>query len=101
MLISTKHYSASLIGPCMPSTSPGVSQSEGRSQRGSLRLVVMRHFASCLMPKLIRSSPRHQAMKYLLDTDAFSDIVRGNTDVEARCSRIPLSLVRISSVTVK
>jgi tRNA(fMet)-specific endonuclease VapC len=40
-------------------------------------------------------------MKYLLDTDAFSDIVRGNTHVEVRFSRTPLSLVGISSVTVK
>jgi tRNA(fMet)-specific endonuclease VapC len=40
-------------------------------------------------------------MKYLLDTDAFSDIVRGNINVEARFSSIPLPLVGISSVTVK
>ena len=40
-------------------------------------------------------------MKYLLDTDAFSDIVRGNTHVEWRFSRTPLSTMGISSVTVK
>jgi tRNA(fMet)-specific endonuclease VapC len=40
-------------------------------------------------------------MKYLLDTDAFSDIVRGTPNVEAHFSSIPRSLVRISSVTVK
>ena len=40
-------------------------------------------------------------MKYLLDTDAFSDIVRGTPNVEAHFSSIPHSLVRISSVTVK
>jgi tRNA(fMet)-specific endonuclease VapC len=40
-------------------------------------------------------------MKYLLDTDAFSDIVRGVPDVEARFARVSRSLVRISTVTVK
>lgn len=40
-------------------------------------------------------------MRYLLDTDAFSDIVRGNTHVEWRFSRTPLSMIGISSVTVK
>jgi tRNA(fMet)-specific endonuclease VapC len=40
-------------------------------------------------------------MKYLLDTDAFSDIVRGNINVESRFSRTPLPLIGISSVTVK
>lgn len=42
-----------------------------------------------------------RSMKYLLDTDAFSDIVRGNTNVEWRFSRTPLSIIGISSVTVK
>jgi predicted nucleic acid-binding protein len=28
-------------------------------------------------------------MKYLLDTDAFSDIVRGTPNVEARFSSVP------------
>jgi len=40
-------------------------------------------------------------MKYLLDTDAFSDIVRGVSNVKWRFSHAPPSLVRISSVTVK
>ncbi len=40
-------------------------------------------------------------MKYLLDTDAFSDIVRGNINVEWRFSQTPISLIGISSVTVK
>ncbi len=40
-------------------------------------------------------------MKYLLDTDAFSDIVRGNLEVEQQFSRTPPSMVGISSVTVK
>lgn len=40
-------------------------------------------------------------MKYLLDTDAFSDIVRGNVQVEWQFSRTPPSMVGISSVTVK
>jgi tRNA(fMet)-specific endonuclease VapC len=40
-------------------------------------------------------------MKYLLDTDAFSDIVRGNANVELRFSRTPVSMIGISSVTVK
>jgi predicted nucleic acid-binding protein len=40
-------------------------------------------------------------MKYLLDTDAFSDIVRGVSEVEARFARVSRSLVRISTVTVK
>jgi len=38
-------------------------------------------------------------MKYLLDTDAFSDIVRGVPDVEARFARVSRSLMRISTVT--
>jgi predicted nucleic acid-binding protein len=32
-------------------------------------------------------------MKYLLDTDAFSDIVRGDTNVEWRFSRTRLSVI--------
>jgi tRNA(fMet)-specific endonuclease VapC len=40
-------------------------------------------------------------MKYLLDTDAFSDMVKGNINVECRFSRTPISLIGISSVTVK
>lgn len=40
-------------------------------------------------------------MKYLLDTDAFSDLVRGEEHVMMRFSLIPTSFVRISSVTVK
>lgn len=40
-------------------------------------------------------------MKYLLDTDAFSDVVRGNSDVEWRFSHTPVSMMGISSVTVK
>ncbi len=40
-------------------------------------------------------------MKYLLDTDAFSDIVRGVPNVKWRFSHAPPSLVRVSSVTVK
>jgi tRNA(fMet)-specific endonuclease VapC len=40
-------------------------------------------------------------MKYLLDTDAFSDIVRGNINVEWRFSQTPISLIGISSVTLK
>ena len=40
-------------------------------------------------------------MKHLLDTDAFSDIVRGNVQVELQFSRTPPSMVGISSVTVK
>jgi hypothetical protein len=37
-------------------------------------------------------------MKYLLDTDAFSDIVRGDTNVEWRFSRTPLSVIGMWSV---
>jgi predicted nucleic acid-binding protein len=40
-------------------------------------------------------------LKYLLDTDAFSDIVRGNPHVEWQFSRIPLPMIGISSATVK
>jgi tRNA(fMet)-specific endonuclease VapC len=40
-------------------------------------------------------------MKYLLDTDTFSDIVRGNVIVEARFSRAPLPLIGVSSITIK
>ncbi len=40
-------------------------------------------------------------MKYLLDTDAFSDIVRGVPNVAARFSCLLPSLVRISTVTTK
>src|ERR1700743_492389 len=40
-------------------------------------------------------------MKYLLDTDTFSDIVRGNGIVGGRFSRIPGRLVGLSSVTIK
>ena len=39
--------------------------------------------------------------KYLLDTDAFSDIMRGIPNVEARFWRASPSLVRVSAVTVK
>jgi hypothetical protein len=38
------------------------------------------------------------SMKYRLDTDAFSDIVWGNTNVEALFSRTPQSLVRDGTV---
>jgi tRNA(fMet)-specific endonuclease VapC len=40
-------------------------------------------------------------MRYLLDTDAFSDLVRGVPSVKARFSLAGLSSVRISTVTVK
>jgi tRNA(fMet)-specific endonuclease VapC len=40
-------------------------------------------------------------LKCLLDTNTFSDIVRGNANVERRLSVIPPSMVGISSVTVK
>jgi len=40
-------------------------------------------------------------VKYLLDTDAFSDIVRSVPNVAARFSSVSSSLVRISTVTIK
>src|SRR5579859_7508271 len=40
-------------------------------------------------------------MKYLLDTDAFSDLVREDEHVSSRFSLVRPSLVRISTVTVK
>ena len=40
-------------------------------------------------------------MKYLLDTDAFSDIVRSVPNVAARFSSVSASLVRITTVTTK
>jgi len=45
--------------------------------------------------------PRGKSMKYLLDTDAFSDIVRSVPNVAARFSSVSSSLVRISTVTIK
>jgi tRNA(fMet)-specific endonuclease VapC len=41
------------------------------------------------------------SVKYLLDTDAFSDLVRGVPNVEVRFSCVPRSLIRISAVTIK
>jgi len=41
------------------------------------------------------------SMRYLLDTDAFSDLVRGVPNVKARFSLAGLSSVRISTVTIK
>jgi predicted nucleic acid-binding protein len=40
-------------------------------------------------------------MTYLLDTDAFSDLVRGVPNVKGRFSLVGLSSVRISTVSVK
>jgi predicted nucleic acid-binding protein len=40
-------------------------------------------------------------MRYLLDTDAFSDLIRGVPNVKARFSLAGLSPVRISNVTIK
>jgi tRNA(fMet)-specific endonuclease VapC len=40
-------------------------------------------------------------VQYLLDTDAFSDLVRGDENVKTRVSLVPRSLIRISTVTVK
>jgi tRNA(fMet)-specific endonuclease VapC len=40
-------------------------------------------------------------MKYLLDTDAFSDIARGVVGVKARFSAVGQTLIRISSVSVE
>jgi tRNA(fMet)-specific endonuclease VapC len=42
-----------------------------------------------------------EVVKYLLDTDAFSDIVRSVPNVAARFSSVSSSLVRISTVTIK
>ena len=40
-------------------------------------------------------------MRYLLDSDAFSDLVRGHEHVMTRFSLTDSSLIRISTVTVK
>jgi tRNA(fMet)-specific endonuclease VapC len=73
---------------------------KGQSRPGSRKTVATRHCVNCLTPSFIQN--RHEAtMKYLLDTDTFSDIVRGNANVEARFARTSLSLLGISSVTIK